>query len=155
VRAAALTLALLLGACSGERVSDPATGLSLRVPGDWQVQAGLMGMALWARPRAGGCTGTQLSVTRQPPAPGGVSDEVVLDDRLRRFGYNSHDFELIARGPLHAELRHRQGSVAQQVLLQIHRHADALDLVVGAADPACFERVRPDLQRIADSYRHP
>ncbi|MES0874542.1 hypothetical protein [Sinimarinibacterium thermocellulolyticum] len=153
MRAAALTLALLLVACGGERVSDPQTGISLRVPDGWQVQTGILGMALWARPRLGSCPGTQVSVTRLPPAPAAIDDAALLDDRIRRFGYNSHGFELIERDGLRAELRHRQGSVAQQVLLQVHRHDDALDLVVAAADPGCFETMRHSLRRIADSYR--
>jgi hypothetical protein len=96
----------------------------------------------------------QLSVTRLPPAPASIDDATLLDDRIRRFGYNSHEFELIDRDGLRAELRHRQGSVAQHVLLHVHRHEDALDLVAAAADPTCFADVRRSLQRIVSSYRH-
>ncbi len=153
MRALAAALALLLAACGGTRVSDPQTGASLRLPEDWQAQTGLMGMALWTRPRDGTCAQTQVSVTRLPPAPVGIDDDTLLDDRIRRLAYNSHDVEVIERSGLRAELRHRQGSSAQHLLLRVHRYEDALDLVVAAADPACFDEVRGTLQRVAASYR--
>jgi hypothetical protein len=152
VKRALPALALLLAAC-GTRVIDPQTGLSLHVPSDWQAQVGLMGMALWARPRSANCPGTQVSVTRLPPVPAGIDDAALLDDRIRRLGFNSHDIELIHRGELQAELRHRQGSVAQQLLLRVHRHDAALDVIVAAADPSFFAAVRRTLERVAGSYR--
>jgi hypothetical protein len=153
VKAALPALALLLAACGEARVSDAQTGISLRVPTDWTVRTDFMGMALWARPGDARCPGMQLSVTRLPPAPAGIDDATLLDDRIRRLGFNSHDIELIHRGDLQAELRHRQGSVAQQLLLRVHSHDAALDVIVAAADPSCFAAVRRTLERVAGSYR--
>ena len=153
MRLALSALALLLAACGGQRTGDAQTGISLRIPSDWQVRSNLMGMALWAHPRDAACSGTQVSVTRLPGAPSSIDDAALLDDRIRRFTHNSHEVELIRRGHDQAELRHRQGSVAQQALLQVHRHDHALDVVVAAAAPACFATVRRTLERIAASYR--
>lgn len=153
MRFALPALALLLAACGWQRASDAQTGISLRVPSDWQIRSDLIGMALWAHPRDAVCRGTQVSVTRLPPAPAGIDDAAVLDDRIRRLTHNSHDVVLIRSGRRDAELRHRQGSVAQQVLLRVHRRDDALDIIVAAADPSCFASVRRTLERVVASYR--